>query len=111
MIKIVAVVGKKPEQTREEFLHHWNVEHPRFVAALPGIVTYRQNPAIEHRTEWPYDGMAELYFESVKDIAVAYAGPEATALFAHEEEFLGTMQWFIADELEIDLEAARTEAG
>jgi uncharacterized protein (TIGR02118 family) len=109
MFKIIAIVTKKPGLSREQFLHHWNVEHPRYVAALPGIVKYRQNPAIEHRTQWPYDGVAELYFQSVKDIAVAYDGPEAKALFAHEEQFLGAMQWFIAEELDIDLEAARAE--
>jgi len=109
MPKIIAVVTKKSGLSREEFLPHWNVEHPRYVAALPGIVRYRQNPAIEHRRQWPYDGVAELWFASVKDIAVAYAGPEAKALFAHEEEFLGDVQWFIAEEVDIDLEAARTD--
>ncbi|MCS5478119.1 EthD family reductase [Corynebacterium sp. YIM 101645] len=103
MVKIVAIVKKQPEQSREEFLHHWNVEHPAYVRELPGIRRYRQNPAITHRKEWPYDGMAELWFDSVKDVAVAYAGPEAEALFKHERLFLGSMEWFIADEVEIDL--------
>lgn len=107
MLKIVAVVKKRPEQSRAEFLHHWTVEHPQYVAALPGILRYRQNPAIDHRRQWPYDGMAELYFETLKDVAVAYDGPEGQALFHHEEEFLGEMQWFIADEVEVDLKAAR----
>lgn len=103
MIKIVAIVKKRPEHSREEFLRHWNVEHPAYVRRLPGIRRYRQNPAIAHRKEWPYDGMAELWFDSVKDVAVAYAGPEAEALFEHEKLFLGSMEWFIADEVEIDL--------
>ena len=104
MIKIVAVIRKKPELTREQFLEHWNVEHPEFVRKLPGIRRYRQNPAIEHSKEWPFDGMAELWFDSVKDVAVAYAGAEAEALFEHETSFLDDMQWFIAEESEIDLQ-------
>lgn len=103
MIKIVAVIRKKPELTREQFLESWNVEHPEFVRKLPGIRRYRQNPAIEHSKAWPFDGMAELWFDSVKAVAVAYAGDEAKALFEHEKSFLDDMQWFIAEESEIDL--------
>lgn len=76
MIKVVAVIKAKPELTREEFLHFWNVEHPAYVRKLPGILKYRQNPAIEHRKPWPYSGMAELWFDSVADVKVAYEGPE-----------------------------------
>lgn len=103
MVKIVAVIKKKPELSRDEFLHHWNVEHPEYVRQLPGIRRYRQNPAIAHRKEWPFDGMAELWFDSVKDIAVAYSGPEAEKLFQHENTFLDVMEWFISEEVEIDL--------
>lgn len=102
MFKIVAVIKKKPELSREEFLHHWNVEHPLYVRKLPGIRRYLQNPAIEHKKQWPYDGVAELYFDSVKDIAVAYAGVEAEELFEHEDKFLEVMEWFIAEEIEVD---------
>lgn len=108
MFKIVAVITKKQDLTQDEFLHHWNVEHPPYVAALPGIIKYRQNPAISHRKEWPYDGMAELWFASLKDIATAYAGPEGEALFRHEDSFLEDVQWFISEEHEIDLKAAQS---
>lgn len=103
MVKIVAVIRKKPEHTREEFLHFWNVEHPQLVRKLPGIRRYRQNPAIEHRKDWPFDGMAELWFDSMQDIKAAYAGAQGTELFEHEHHFLSSMEWFIADEVEIEL--------
>lgn len=103
MIKVVAVIKAKDGMDREEFLHCWNVEHPAYVSKLPGIRRYRQNPAIEHRKQWPFSGMAELWFDSVADVKAAYAGEEANALFAHEDSFLGSMQWFIADECEIPL--------
>lgn len=109
MFKIVAVIRKKSELTREEFLHRWNVEHPDYVRKLPGIRRYRQNPAIEHRKTWPFDGMAELWFDSVRDIAVAYSGEEAEALFQHEQQFLEMMDWFIVEEEEVELgDPART---
>jgi len=106
MIKVVAVIKARPELTREEFLHFWNVEHPAYVRQLPGIIRYRQNPAIEHRNAWPYSGMAELWFCSVADVRAAYGGSEGKALFDHEHHFLESVEWFLAEEVDVPLSAA-----
>lgn len=42
--------------------------------------------------------MAELYFDSVRDIARAFAGSEATELFEHEKSFIESTQWFVAED-------------
>jgi len=106
MIKVVAVIKARPELTREEFLHFWNVEHPAYVRQLPGIIRYRQNPAIEHRNAWPYSGMAELWFCSVADVRAAYGGSEGKELFDHEHHFLESVEWFLAEEVDVPLAAA-----
>lgn len=111
MIKIVAVIHKKPELSRAQFLHFWHVEHPAYVRKLPGIRRYRQNPSIEHKKDWPFDGIAELWFDTVKDIAIAYSGPEAEALTGHEELFLENMRWSIVEETEIDLQPDQSDTG
>lgn len=103
MIKVVAVIQAKSGLSRGEFLRQWNIEHPDYVRKLPGIRRYRQNPAIEHRKEWPFSGMAELWFDSVEDVKKAYAGDEARELFAHEDLFLESVQWFLAEEREVSL--------
>lgn len=103
MIRIVAVIRKKPELSREQFLRFWHDEHPAYVRKLPRLRRYRQNPSIEHRKEWPFDGIAELWFDTVQDIAVAYSGSEAEELRRHEDLFLDDMQWSIVEEQEIDL--------
>jgi uncharacterized protein (TIGR02118 family) len=105
MIKVVAVIKAKPELTREQFLHFWNVEHPHYVRKLPGILRYRQNPAIEHRKPWPYSGMAELWFDSVENVKIAYQGTEGKELFDHEHHFLASMEWFLAEEIDVPLTA------
>jgi uncharacterized protein (TIGR02118 family) len=111
MIKVVAVIKGKPGLSRDEFLRHWNVEHPEYVRRLPGIRRYRQNPAIEHKKPWPFHGIAEMWFDSVKDVAIAYSGPEAKELFRHEEEFLDDVQWVLAEEWEIDLRPTEDDPG
>ncbi|QSR28788.1 hypothetical protein CFH99_24505 [Nocardioides aromaticivorans] len=100
MPKIIALITKQDELSREEFLHHWQVDHPPIVWALPGLRRYVQNPAIPHRTEWPYDGAAELWFESLRDIAVAFDSPQAKPMHEHEKKFIKDIAWFVADEHE-----------
>lgn len=103
MIKVVAVVKAKDGMAREEFLSAWHDEHPAYVRRLPGIRRYTQSPALDHRKSWPYSGMAELWFESVADVKTAFDDAAAADLFAHEEEFLASVEWFLADEHEITL--------
>lgn len=97
------VITRKPEISREEFIRHWQELHPVFVRQLPGVRGYRQNLAIEHKTQWPYDGIAELRFDSLRDIAIAFDGEAAKQLFAHEQEFIGQMEWSIVQEYEVEL--------
>lgn len=103
MVKVVAVVQAKSDLSRDAFLHEWQNEHPALVRKLPNIRRYRQNPAIEHKKRWPFSGMAELWFDSVADVKVAFEADEAAALFAHEELFLDKVEWFLADEREIEI--------
>lgn len=103
MLKVMVVISRKDGISRETFLEHWQELHPKFVAALPGVRAYKQNISIEHAKKWPFDGIAEMYFESLADIAKAFDGPEAKALFKHEEDFIGDMQWSILEEREVTL--------
>ncbi|MEU8251205.1 EthD family reductase [Nonomuraea sp. NPDC048916] len=98
MIKVVAFIRRKPHLSRAEFLRFWQEEHPPLVLKLPGLLGYRQNPAIEHRKRWPWDGCAELWFDDVRAVAVAFDSPEAVPLRAHEEHFIEELDWFLASE-------------
>lgn len=104
-MKVVALIKARPDIGRDEFLQKWQVEHPAFVWQMPGVLRYFQSPAIEHRTEWPYDGLAELYFASVGDVARAFASPQADALREHEEEFIADLSWFLTEETEVARDA------
>ena len=97
-VKVVAFIRRRPELTREEFLRFWQEEHPALVSRLPGLRGYKQSPAIAHRTEWPWDGCAELWFDSVADVRRAFESEPADPLRAHEEHFIETIDWFLATE-------------
>lgn len=101
MVKIVALLTRRQDIARDRFLHAWQVEHPPLVRRLPGLRRYVQSPAVEHRRSWTYDGAAELWFDDVAAVAAAFATPAGDALREHEQTFIGTLDWFLTEELEI----------
>jgi len=109
MIKVVAIISRKPGIERDVFLRHWQEEHPEYVRKLCGLRRYVQNPAVDGYKAWPCDGVAELWFDSVRDVAAAFDGPEADRLREHEEKFIGDMQWFLAEEREVPVETGDAE--
>lgn len=109
MVKVIAVVTRKAGLDRDAFLRLWEGEHPTYVRRLAGLRRYVQNPAVGGYKQWPYDGVAELWFDSVRDVAAAFDGPEADRLREHEEKFIGELKWFIADEREVALDAGEPQ--
>jgi uncharacterized protein (TIGR02118 family) len=105
MFKVMVMISRRDGMSRERFLQHWLEDHPAFVRALPGVRRYQQDVAIEHRTQWPVDGIAELWFDSLRDIAIAFnrSREEVIRLFDHEDEFIGESRWFIAEEHDVPL--------
>lgn len=108
-VKIVALIKALPELSRVEFLRYWQQEHPTVVWQLPGLRAYRQSPAVEHRRAWPFDGMAELWFDSLDDLRAAFASPHAQAVHEHEKHFLGSVDWFVATDFEVSPPASPTD--
>jgi uncharacterized protein (TIGR02118 family) len=107
VLKVLALIKRKPEMSRDEFLRYWEERHAPLILDLPGVRRYRQNHAIEHHTQWPYDGAAEVWFDSVGDVARAFEGPAADAMRVDEENFVGDIVWFLVNEHEIELEGER----
>jgi uncharacterized protein (TIGR02118 family) len=99
MLKIVSVIKRRPDLTFEQFIEHWQQRHPAFVTQLPGLRRYIQNPAVPHpRRTWPWDGMAELWFDDMRAIKLAFESPAADRVREDEQNFIGEQQWFIATE-------------
>jgi uncharacterized protein (TIGR02118 family) len=104
MVKIIALIKRKPEISRDDFLRHWKLTHAPYIRALPGIRRYRQNHALEHRQQWLWDGAAEVWFDSVTDVARAFESPAADAMRQDEKNFIDEITWFLVDEHDIPLE-------
>lgn len=120
MVKVVFCVRKRPEMSDEEFHRYWLEEHGPLVrskARALGIVRYVQThkldtPANEamrasRGAAEPYDGIAEVWWESVESMAAATAtgeGREAgRALLEDERRFIDLVRsaLWVAEEHEI----------
>jgi uncharacterized protein (TIGR02118 family) len=100
MIKRVSLVRRRPDLSREEFLAHWMGPHAEIVRRLPGVrglrfaVVERWSPV---QAAW--DGIGELWFDSVADAERAFATePYRSLLVEDRQKFLGEAQWCFVTE-------------
>jgi uncharacterized protein (TIGR02118 family) len=73
MIKVIALLKRKPHLTREAFKQRWLVEHTKLSSLLPECREYRINIALDHQpggdvVEPLYDGTAELWWDSLESM-------------------------------------------
>jgi uncharacterized protein (TIGR02118 family) len=93
MIKVVFMIRRREGMTREEFQRHWRGEHAELVkrhAALLRVRRYVQTHARDtdlddvlarSRGSEPhqYDGLAELWWDSIDDLVRAATSEEGQA--------------------------------
>ena len=95
MIKLVFNIRRRADVEAAEFYRYWKDEHGplvRSVAEVLGIVRYVQSHTIDtplndalrasRNTEPRYDGVAELWWESLDDFTARLASPDAQAASA-----------------------------
>jgi uncharacterized protein (TIGR02118 family) len=109
LIKLVFCLRRRPELTLEEFQHYWRENHAPLVrkhAELLRIKRYVQVHTQDHPLNEamrqtrpgppPYDGVAELWWDSIEDLAAGAATPEATEarreLLEDEKKFIDLTQ-------------------
>ena len=104
MVKLVFVLRRRDGLSREEFQRYWREEHGPYVAERAeaiGVKRYVQvhtletpldGPLREHRQGEPYDGVAELWWESMDDLAASFGSEDglkaAGELLADEAKFI-----------------------
>jgi uncharacterized protein (TIGR02118 family) len=92
MIKLTFCLTRLPHLSREEFQHYWRTVHAPLVASVAQTLKIRRyvqlhslpSPVSEDlraSREAPpeYDGVAELWFDSLESLAENGARPEAQA--------------------------------
>ena len=105
MIKLIFCLRRRPDLTREQFQEHWfgiHAEIARRGASALGAVKYVQNHTLSlplndalragRGAPEAFDGVVELWFPSVDDVASTFHEPHARAaikaLLADEANFV-----------------------
>lgn len=90
MIKLIALIKRKPGISMEEFKQRWVEEHTQLSARMPGLIDYRINIAIDTQEiegELPYDGTAELWWDSLEAMQAAFDSDIGQKAGADADEF------------------------
>ena len=90
MFKILFVLHKRSDLGTDEFQRYWKETHGPIAAKLPGLRKYVQNHVLPDPSqgEPPYDGIAELQFDSREAFEAAMASPEGQATIADVQNFV-----------------------
>jgi len=105
MIKLLAVLHKRPDMSRDEFVRYWREVHAPLAEGMEGVRRYVINPTLEAFGPGvpPFDGVAELWFDDAAAARAAFASPvgiattQDVAKFAQPEK----TQIVIAEEIPI----------
>jgi uncharacterized protein (TIGR02118 family) len=109
MIKMVALVRKKREMSKEDFRRYWLEVHAPLEKKWPGLKKYVISVAAGgFEEEAEYDGMAELWFEDEKALKKALASEERRASREDFIRFVGGAKIMLTEEYVIINEMNKT---
>jgi uncharacterized protein (TIGR02118 family) len=111
MIKLVYCIRKKPGLSDDAFFEYWKDVHGPMGARIPGLRKLVQSHAIVvpgDVRQSDFDGIAELWFDSVESLLAARQSPEWRASGDDEANFIdpGGVAYSVTEEHEIPLPGA-----
>jgi uncharacterized protein (TIGR02118 family) len=100
MVKLVALVRRRPDLSREAFADYWLKIHAPLARRIPGMRGYRINIAGDAAglSEAPFDGSAEIWFESRRAMEDGLASPEGIAAGEDVANFAEPIRFLITEE-------------
>jgi uncharacterized protein (TIGR02118 family) len=92
MVKLIALLKRKPHLTLEEFERRWLEQHTLISARLPGLLAYRINISTARQpagtpAEPIYDGTAEMWWESIDAMEASFESEIGVAAGADADQF------------------------
>ena len=103
----MSLLHRRPDLSKEAFSAYWAGHHAAIARDYPGLAKYSQNHVIR-RIDHPEhdlfetDGMAELWFPSEAEVAIAMKSSVAPALIADEPNFLAGVTGMLLTDVSVD---------
>ncbi len=100
MVKLVALVRKRPDLSVEAFAAYWTGTHAPLAAAIPGMRGYRINIAGDPggMPAAPFDGSAELWWDSREALEAGLASPQGVAAGEDVGNFAESLVFLVTHE-------------
>jgi uncharacterized protein (TIGR02118 family) len=99
MIKRVSLVRRKEGMSVEAFHAHWMGPHMEIVRQLTKLRGLRFNPVLDAGPDREWDGIGELWFDSIEDARAAFDSEPVKSLLARDRPaFLGGNQVYFVTE-------------
>lgn len=103
MIKLVYCIAKNPSLTDDEFFSYWRDVHGPIGARIPGVRRLVQSRRINLAGDLrdpDFDGMVELWFDSVEALLAARQSREWKASTGDEANFIDhtRVAYFVSEE-------------
>ena len=90
-VKLIALLKANPGMSRDEFARRWVEGHGPLTLKFKNLRSYRINVRIEEYQEFegelPYDGTAELWWDSLEEMQEDFASEAAAAAVADADTF------------------------
>jgi len=90
-VKLIALLKARPGLSREEFTRRWVEGHAPLTLRFKNLKGYRINVAIDEyqelEGELPFDGTAELWWDSLEEMQEDFASQEADTAVADADTF------------------------
>ena len=101
-IKFTEFFYRKPDMLTKDFLQYWQEQHTGVVSAIEGLRRYVQNPLVGLLDEvaLPYDGMVEVWFDSLESIDRLRKSDYWETIVADELQFVDrpNLELFLSEE-------------
>ncbi|MBZ0302475.1 MAG: EthD family reductase [Anaerolineae bacterium] len=102
MIKVIALLKRRPGMSMEEFKRIWIEEHVQLSAQMPGLRGYRVNIALPtQQDDVPapdYDGTAELWWDSREEMDASFKTEIAKTAGLDADRFSSVRQHLLTEE-------------
>ena len=111
MYKMIFGAKRKPGMPMEEFRAYWLGPHAEKARKVPGIKRYVINLLADlggSGREMPYDGFAEIWFNSPEDMRLSARSPEIKVVLADEVNLFDlSTRWSVIVEENIMIDEGR----
>lgn len=108
MIKMIALLKRRPELSRTEFVKHWRETHGPLARGIPGLRRYIQSHIVGERSRpdipdisVEVDGIAELWFDDIEAMEEVHRDERMRRLLADGALFIGGIRTFLVEEVTI----------